>query len=207
MSTAFPRTIAVGVFTCLLGSSVTYAQDPTYEEPENQLDITPEPSSSESSSSGGSIIGRPGEGYGTGMTVSGMFQLASVENTFGIGISGIFGYPILPEGFLPSVNESFHIEAGLITNIAFIDSEFISDGVYISPVVGARWDFHFLESLTAYAALRTGVAIGASVFGSDLYLDASVGGFWRFTKPIALRFEVGGGVVGAGASVGVALFF
>lgn len=154
---------------------------------------------------GGPIIAEPGAGYGTGINVSALFGVGGYGNVFGIGFGALGGYPIVRDGFIPSLNESFHIEAGVLTNIGFYSSG--QDGIYVSPVGGVRWDFHFFENLTAYAALRTGVGIGSGRFGTIFYFDGALGGFWRFSQLLAVRFELGGGIAGAGVSGGMAFFF
>lgn len=157
-----------------------------------------------SSRSSGAIIGQPGAGYGTGFTVSALGGIGSYEaGFFGLGLGGFFGIPIVRDGFIPSLNESFHLEVGMITNIVFTS---FGEFGYLSPVGGVRWDFHILESFTAYAALRSGIALGIDI-PTDFYFDTAVGGFWRFSQPVAVRFELGGGVVGSFfVSGGIAFF-
>jgi hypothetical protein len=156
-----------------------------------------------SSRSGGLIVDKPNAGYGTSMTISALGALGSYSDDFGIGVGGLFGLPIVEDGFIPSLNESFHLEFGLFTNIAFTE---LRDFTWLSPIGGVRWDWHIVQEFTAYAALRTGVAIGIDRADSDFYFDGLIGGFWRFSKPVAVRFELGGGVLGSGISGGVAFF-
>lgn len=195
-----PRIIALTLFAFVLGASpLAHAQDNAADDAyeENQT----------SSSDGGSsvIIGRPGAGYGTGLNISVLGSFGGYGGAVGAGIGGVFGFPLLREGFIPSLNDSFHLEFGMFTNVGFYS--FGGDAVYFSPFAGARWDFNIVESFTAFAAIRTGPAIGLSRVGTTVYFDGMVGGFWRFAKPVALRFELGAGVVGGGVSGGVTFWF
>lgn len=152
----------------------------------------------------GVIINKPNAGYGTAFNISALGGIGSYGNSFGVGFGGIVGIPIVKDGFVPSLNESFHLEFGAFTNLAFLS--FRTDA-WFSPVAGVRWDFHIFEQFTAYAAFRGGVAIAVADQTSSLpYFDGLIGGFWRFSKPVALRFEFGGGVVGTGVTGGVAFF-
>lgn len=157
------------------------------------------------SSSSNIIIDRPGAGYGNGFNISLLGTLGSYGNTFGLGVGGLAGIPIVAEGFIPTLNDSFHLEFGAFTHASFY--EYGEDGFYLSPVAGVRWDFNILRSFTAFLALRGGISIPLSRYSADAYFDAALGGFWRFSDLMALRFEFGGGVVGTGVSGGLAFFF
>lgn len=182
--------------TFSLALALTLAVSSTAEAQENAAGA---------SASSGTIIGQPGAGFGTGFTVSVVGSFGAYDQVVGAGVGGLFSFPLLRDGFIPSLNDSFHLEFGAFTTVGFY--EFGQDAVWFSPVAGARWDFHIVEPFTAFVALRSGPALGLNRVGSTLYLDGVVGGFWRFSKPVALRFEIGGGVLGGGFNGGVAFWF
>ncbi len=176
------------------------------QEEEAPAASAPTESNQKSTGGGGAIINKPGAGYGTGMTLSFLGGVGGYGGAGGLGIAGIFGLPLVPDGFIPSLNESFHLELGAFTNFGFRGAPF-GDIVIFTPAAGVRWDFHIVKEFTAFAAIRSGVGFGISNSGTIFYFDGLVGGFWRFSQAVAVRFEVGGGVIGGGVSGGIAVFF
>ncbi len=106
--------------------------------------------------------------------------------TLGLGLR--FYLPIVKEGFLPMLNDSFGIEFGVDTGFVF--------GYYLGLAIGipveVRWNFHIFPRLEAYAKL--GIGIGVLAVGY-IYLYpipvANVGVLFKVNKVLSLRAEVG----------------
>ncbi len=106
--------------------------------------------------------------------------------TLGLGLR--FYIPIVKEGFLPMLNDSFGIEFGVDTGFVF--------GNYLGLAIGipveARWNFHIFPRLEAYAKL--GFGIGVLAIGNVYvypYPVANVGVLFKLNKVLYLRAEVG----------------
>lgn len=105
-------------------------------------------------------------------------------------IGGRYYYPIVPNGFIPSLNDEFGIEGGLDLLFLFGDNTHFGFNIPIEAV----WDFHFSPTFDAYGKL--GFMFG-NVFADDYYYVGGVrfgnsyGGFWfdpRFS--VGLRLKV-----------------
>jgi hypothetical protein len=115
---------------------------------------------------------------------------------FPFSIGGRFLLPIVPNGFLPSVNDEFALEFGMDFNFTFLDSDVYRDSLAVSIGVPAEalWDFHFSQMFDAYAKL-------GFVIGGD-FSRHTHDGFWAspisvvgmrlwFANAICFRAEVG----------------
>jgi len=116
---------------------------------------------------------------------------------FPIGLSGRYYYPIVPDGFISSINDQFGLEAGVDFSVVF--------GGYIVPSldipIAARWDFHLTEAWTVFAKL--GLGIGFSFWGSyyngyygygapvRFVFESQVGAIYKINDTISLRAEIG----------------
>jgi hypothetical protein len=116
---------------------------------------------------------------------------------FGIGVGGRFYFPIVADGFIPSLNDEFGIEGGVDFDLAF--------GYYsgVAPSLGipvaARWGFHLTDAWTVFAKL--GIGIGLTFYPSGYYnpnygavwvlFEGSVGALWKLSDTISLRFDLG----------------
>ena len=113
-----------------------------------------------------------------------------------------FNIPIVHDGFVPQINDSFDIEFGIDIGIA----PGVCCGrspVYFVPVVEPRYTVYLLPNLAAYAKpLSLGVAIwpgpGAVVF---FHYHFAVGVVFDITKTIALRGEIGTNSIRGGIGI------
>jgi hypothetical protein len=98
-------------------------------------------------------------------------------------LGGRYSIPIVPDGFLPSINDEFGIEFGLDFDITFL-SDYYKDSVLLGFGIpaDAMWDFHFSAKFDAYAKL--GFVIG-SVFNSGYD-----GFWWTFRSAVGLRLKL-----------------
>ena len=110
---------------------------------------------------------------------------------FGFGFGARFYIPIVKEGFLPMLNDSFGIEFGVDPTILF----WTTTGVGVAIPVEARWNFHIFPKLEAYAKVGAALAIisfpGINYFSVGGILVANVGVLFRLNSVISLRAEVG----------------
>jgi hypothetical protein len=120
-------------------------------------------------------------------------QMISVFTGFQFGHFAGFGFPmmlggryyipIVPDGFLPSVNDEFALEFGLDLNFTFL-SDIYADSVLFGFGVPAEavWDFHFSPKFDAYGKV-------GFVFGSAF--NSGYGGFWwDFRTHVGIRLKL-----------------
>jgi hypothetical protein len=132
---------------------------------------------------------------------------------FGIGVVGRYEIPILPDGFIPNINDEFSIEPGL--GFGYRDY-----GVYgynygivdVVPQVYGNWSFWFSPKFRAYFGLGlgydigfvTGLPAGAPTYtASFFYWDPVIGMYYSFAPNVAFRGELGS----QGLKAGVAFLF
>ena len=121
------------------------------------------------------------------------------------GGAGWFCYPIVPEGFLPSVNDTFNLEVGAwvfyySVNVRPANYSYLG----IIPAGGVRWDFNLTKDWTVFAAAKLGVRIGTGDAPKTMRLDGggSIGAYWNFSRDMFLRMETGNqGLVAVGISI------
>ncbi len=127
------------------------------------------------------FVGVPFSYYGYGTYVS----------AFSLGLGARFYIPIVKEGFLPMLNDSFGIEFGVDT-IAVFGAYGYGTGFAFAIPVEARWNFHIFQKLEAYAKVGAGLGF---FFGNYLYPYfipvANVGVLFKLSEVISLRAEVG----------------
>jgi hypothetical protein len=128
-----------------------------------------------------------------------------------LGLGAWYSYPILPDGFLPQLNDAFYIEGGAAMdwfhtryNQGYGTSTInCTTGWWrMTPMGGGRWDFHITPEFTAFGVAKLGWGVGfaenrssnctaaAGVDFSAPQLDIGVGGYWQFSDAWALRFEL-----------------
>jgi opacity protein-like surface antigen len=108
----------------------------------------------------------------------------------GYGVPWLIGaryyIPIVPNGFIPSLNDEFGIEFGLDMIFTFptgYRSDFETVMVGFGIPADAMWDFHFSPRFDAYA--KVGFSVGGRF--SDYYDD----GFWyAIHTAVGLRFKI-----------------
>lgn len=119
---------------------------------------------------------------------------------FPFGIGGRFLIPILHDGFIPSVNDSFSIEFGLDLSGAV--------GTRFYPTLGipveVLWQFHFTQKFSGYVKLGAVLEINfvpyvcvGNFCGVTRYAPVSaspIGGLgimYKFSEKISFRAELG----------------
>jgi len=128
------------------------------------------------------------------------------------GVGGWYGFPVLPDGFIPEVNDALYIEAGAV--VERYGTTFVCDFSWnrVSPLAGARWNVYLTDEWTIFAAAKLGFGFrfgqsyscgvypyaGAVSYSSPVG-DVAVGAYWAFSKDWSARFELGYFGVGAGA--------
>lgn len=118
---------------------------------------------------------------------------------FPFGIGGRYLIPIIHDGFLPAVNDSFSIEFGLDLSGA-VGSRFYPT---LGIPVEVMWAFHFTQKFAAYAKLGAVLEINfvpyvcSTVACGPLYAPVSVkpignlGLIYKFSEKVSFRAEVG----------------
>jgi len=120
---------------------------------------------------------------------------------WGYGAAGRYSLPLLKDGFLPEVNDSFEVDLG--GNIIFPAFGFAT--TTLALLAEPRWTFHFTPQLEAYAKLGLGVFI--PVLGtfptvvSPFQVLAAAGGSYRIGSNLSIRVEAGIGGFMAGAAL------
>lgn len=99
-----------------------------------------------------------------------------------------YAIPILPDGLIPSVNDSFDIEFGAVI-AGYFDG--LDHGAFI-PAVGVRWMFHVTRNFIPFATLKLNMQFGFGPYNPDLFgVDMSLGTLLRVADWAYLRFELG----------------
>jgi hypothetical protein len=168
---------------------------------------------------GGATVGPRGDGGGikdNGPHVRPMMASALLYTPwrygFGFGVKLGFEIPLVHNGFIPSINNSFSIEPyfGLGwnnynrgTNFGLIDDDFAA--VEFTPGVSVLWSFYFSSQFRAYAAIHTGVTIVNPYYAGDndrvdddgldndidFHFELAPGIVYKLNDKIALRAELG----------------
>lgn len=121
----------------------------------------------------------------------------------GIGLSTAFEIPVVHDGFIRSINDSFSIEPSFA--FAYLDyygrGEVDGDYAFLfRPAVAGKWSFYVLEQLRVYALLNFGYsrvnhhwddASVAYKHGYNyFYGEPAAGVEWSFAVHCALRAEI-----------------
>jgi hypothetical protein len=134
---------------------------------------------------------------------------------FGIGVAGWYSFPIVKDGFIKPINDSFNLEFGAALDYAWSDYGYglgyRCDYNYygITPMGGVRWDFYLTKSWTVFGKAKAGIGyrvasadcagFSSSEYGGTHFVpDGGAGAYWNFSEGMGMRFEVGyrGGSVG-----------
>lgn len=121
----------------------------------------------------------------------------------GIGVRASFEIPLVHDGFIPSLNDSFSLEP----SFSFAYSSWNRFSYYdelhalrYTPALAALWSFHFSPQFRAYGAVNLGytlVSYTGDQGGYDFkdwdyfYFEVSAGVFYDFSEHLAVRAEVG----------------
>ena len=137
-----------------------------------------------------SYIATPGHPPAGDLNLTAYLGLSPFGN---LGVGGKGSLRILENGFIPPINNSVAIEAGIFRGR--YREYYIFDDAYYSRTyvtVGMRWDFHLAKAWTVYGLLESGVYLSSNHDiddNSDLLLNPAVGAFYHFSPNLALRME------------------
>ncbi len=144
---------------------------------------------------------------------------------FQAGFAGWGYFPIVPDGFISSLNDTFALEFGglLVYNsdefgVLYVDYDHTWWNVV--PMGGVRWDFHLTRLISAFAKAKAGWGIGfgesLKVNGDEVDLDDGpavdaintfawdfgVGCYIHLNESFAVRVETGAfSLLAAGISI------
>jgi hypothetical protein len=134
---------------------------------------------------------------------------------FGLGVGLKLGYeiPLVHDGFIPSINNSFSIEPNLgfawnsyNWGYGYYGGSLYNDDVSaieVTPGVSVLWSFYFSQRFRAYAAVHVGLTILKPYWTGDDDVDGDFETYFRFhgelapgivynlNDRIALRAELG----------------
>lgn len=121
----------------------------------------------------------------------------------GIGFKLGFEIPIMHNGFLKNVNDSFSLEPRFMLSYQRWNSFSAFDDLHVmayTPALAALWSFYFKTNLRAYAFVALGYTIADNVDYDDrrvvglenyFYHDVGVGGYYNITEHWAAFAELG----------------
>jgi len=139
-----------------------------------------------------------------GFPFGGSYGSYGYYGVFSVGLGARFYIPIVSEGFLPMLNDSFGIEFGADTGFVIGGYGYGLGFALTMPAVAARWNFHLFSRLEAYAKLGIGVGL---FFGSYVVpypvVIANVGVIFKLNKVVSLRAEIGSPAI----KIGIGLAF
>lgn len=106
---------------------------------------------------------------------------------YGGGAAVRYSIPIVPQGFISKLNDSFDLEFG-----ADFYSHWGFDYFGVIGVAEARWTFQVLPKLGVYGKAAVGVRYDTDPgWGFDPYVDFVPGVIFQVTETLALRGELG----------------
>lgn len=130
----------------------------------------------------------------------------------GVGVMGRYEIPIVPDGFIPAINDQFSLEPAFgIDYRRQWDSYYVDrrgdvlrarrehgNRLALTPALYAMWSFHITPKFRPYASIGLGATIALTDdawAGSphDFFFDTAVGMFFRFSQAAAFRAELGAG--------------
>lgn len=134
----------------------------------------------------------------------------------GVGVNVRFEIPIVPDGFIPAINDQFSIEPSF--SVGFRARKYRREDdrlryLDITPAVYGVWSFHITPKFRPYGALGIGYDVGIWLNEDDFdgrdptpgffYWNTAVGLFYNFSPRASFRAEVGP----QGPMAGFALIF
>jgi hypothetical protein len=130
---------------------------------------------------------------------------------YGIGVEGRFEFPVVPDGFIPSINDEFSLEPSLgIASTRYSVSGGAVSIVNFAPALYGNWSFNFSTPFRAYVALGLGYNFASYPPGNYpgygpayFYWDLGLGIFYKFNRDVGFRAEIGS----QGLKAGVAFYF
>ncbi|MBK7861007.1 MAG: hypothetical protein IPJ65_20855 [Archangiaceae bacterium] len=135
------------------------------------------------------------------------FRYPYYIGSIGLVLGARFNIPLVHDGFVPQINDSFDLEFGadfgLVPGLAYG----CYTPVYVHPMIEPRYTVYLLPKLAAYVKpLSLGFLIwpnscGAGFSSFFFHYEASVGVIYKLTNSIALRGEVGSYGIRAGIGI------
>ena len=122
--------------------------------------------------------------------------LAAINNNT-LMVGGGYAVRVIPEGFIPALNESINVEF-----LGFMgkNDNFHKDGSTLGLTAGARWDFHLSRNWTVFAQPEVTIRSDSDK-GDRLQVGLTGGAFFRWQETIYLRGQysetIGAYVIGA----------
>ncbi len=99
-----------------------------------------------------------------------------------------YSLPLIHEGFIKELNDSFHLELGVITSYILLTDHYAA--FFGIPAVGVRWDFHLTQEWTLFAISKVGWMLGLTRNPEyPLYPYPSLGAYWQTQNGLNLRLE------------------
>ncbi len=117
---------------------------------------------------------------------------------YGFGAQVRFEFPVLPDGFIPTINDEVTLEpsfgiAG--TSYGYTGNDY---GILnFTPALYGLWRFHFSTQFDVYGGLGLGINFGVvnrpyeGFVPTYFYWDPCVGLNFRFAPSVALRAQLG----------------
>ena len=112
----------------------------------------------------------------------------------GIGIGGRYNMPLVADGFLPELNDSFELEFG--PDIYFstwgLCGLYVCSGLRLDLLAEGRWTFHLWPNLAAYAKLSVGPSIWLGSYSNvAFHFNIGPGIIYQLNDKMDVRAEVG----------------
>ncbi len=130
------------------------------------------------------------------------FAFVPYDYGFGLGFALRYTLPVVSDGFISKLNDSFEVEMGADFSYSWYgyfgrNYGFLS---LVIPAAEARWSFHFTKRWEAYAKAGLGFRWRNydSPYGHGgaldwVYINAGVGGLMHINDTFAVRAEIGYG--------------
>ncbi len=117
-----------------------------------------------------------------------------------------FGIPVVPQGFIPNVNDSFVVEFGFFANFFIVNTPFQDYSYFgVVPAGGVRWDFFLTPQWSVFATGKIGVrwpVFGDSLAETSFAGMGTVGAYWHMSDEMYIRLETGNfGIAQVGISI------
>lgn len=204
---SYARPLALALVAALCTSSVAFAQDEAAEPPARAIDNEMPPGDAPKAKKEDPTTAPPAAGSIKDSSDQRRHYSVSLQAAFpwlysvsgGFRVSGEI--PILHNGFIPSINDSFSLEPLFELTYGYPTNTVFSDGVHAinyTPALSILWSFYFKTNLRAYANLTLGYTIVDDDYPGPGELDLShfhhnfsVGVFYDFKPHWSVRGEIG----------------
>ena len=115
----------------------------------------------------------------------------------GVGAGARYTLPIVPDGFIPKLNDSVELEFGVDLSYVLLGAGYIGIGIPAE----ARWTFHITDKFDAYGKVAVGWVFGVGAYVGPTvgypYFSTGLGVLYKLTDSLSLRGEImSGGLKG-----------